>query len=249
MRLKRFAAFATLLTSLVPQSSPASSLPKTQFSERLCKESTCEQQTHPLLWFTSEPQARAVWAPFGTKHAGAEPFASWVNKAKDARARPAFKSTLSLNCWEYVLYTALRLEHLTLEEVKDLYAKRTAGDKLSEFIGTPVGTAHYKVRGAKVKLTWPDGLSSGDIVFMDETSHVVQLLGEANAQGEQLVISFSPRPIWGDGSHERPVENTRPELTTVESLIEQMIELYPDVPTDWNNINLKIIRPTKKEKP
>lgn len=98
-------------------------------------------------------------------------------------------------------------------------------------------------------LTWPKALEAGDIVFMDETSHVVQLLGKTNAQGEQLVVSFSPRPIWGDGSQERPVENTRPEITTIESLIEQLIELYPDVPTDWNNINLQVIRPKKKETP
>jgi len=244
------ALLSALLTSLFSQSSLAEALHPIRDAAQHCEDERCEQQSvHPLLWFTSEPKAQAVWAPFGTKHAGAQPFAAWIKKSKSIRTLPPLNNTLSLNCWEYVLYTALRLEHLTLDVVKELYAKRSEGAELSEFIGTPVGIVRYKVRGANVKLTWPKELEAGDIVFMDETSHVVQLLGKTNAVGEQLIVSFSPRPIWGDGSQERPVEKMRPEVTTVESLIEQLIELYPDVPTDWNNIHLQVIRPKKKETP
>jgi hypothetical protein len=82
----------------------------------------------------------------------------------------------------------------------------------------------------------------GDVILMDEGGHVVQFTGERDAAQRNRVVSFSPRPIWGDGSREFPLESLRPEVTTVESLIEEMIELYPDVPTDWQNIRLKVVR-------
>jgi len=194
------------------------------------------------LWFQSEKKSNAVWAPFGTRHSGAQQFELWVKKSKDSRTLPPFENNLSLNCWEYILYSALKLERISLADVKFLYSIRADGKPISEHLGATVGVASYTVRNSKVKIRWPKDIQSSDVVFMDETSHVVQLLGQKDPDGHELIVSFSPRPIWGDGSQERPVPNQKPEVTTVESLIEEMIDLYPDVPTDWNNIGLKIVR-------
>jgi hypothetical protein len=142
-------------------------------------------------------------------------------------------------------YAALRLGRLDLEAVKALYGKRADGEKLSNILGTNIGKANYKIQHAIVSLSWPNQIEAGDVVFMDETSHVVQLIGERDNSGKQRVVSFSPRPLWGDGSQERPVPGLRPQITTVESLVEEMIDLYPDVPSDWQNIELKIVRPMK----
>ncbi|NBO39329.1 hypothetical protein EBU99_12185 [bacterium] len=209
-------------------------------------EKDTEQNTNSLLWFVDKPQAQAVWSPFGVSHPGAQSFEAWVKKANNARSIPEFTNMLSLNCWEYVLYTAVRLGNLEVATVKALYEKKRDGQKLSEILGTTIGKANYKIKNNSVKLNWPLGIKPGDVVFMDETGHVVQLSGLQNDHSENLVISFSPRPIWGDGSREAPEPSLRPELTTIESLLEEMIELYPDVPTDWENIELKIIRPFQK---
>ncbi len=231
-----FCAGVVLLTIPLP------SLAHLHSEHKASLRKTTEQPASPLLWFVNEPQAQAVWAPFGVSHSGAQRLEAWVKKAKYASSVPPFRNSLSLNCWEYVLYTALRLDRLTLENAKTLYAQKAGNQKLSELLGTFIGKAEYKVNNVKVSLTWPNGIGPGDVVFMDETSHVVQLLGVQNDLGNELVISFSPRPIWGDGSQERPVPGLRPEITTVESLIEEMVDLYPDVPTDWENIKLKVVR-------
>lgn len=200
-----------------------------------------------LRWFQADPKAAAVWASFGTTLPQSKTFASWVKKAKQGQDLPQFRNTLSLNCWEYVLYTALKTSKITLEETKSIYAAKAHGQKLSDVQGKTIGNATYAIKGSQITITWPSGIKPGDVVFMDETSHVVQLIGEQGEHGHRRVASFSPRPIWGDGSHERPVEGTRPELTTIESLIEEMIDLYPDVPTDWQKIELKIVRFHEKE--
>lgn len=207
-----------------------------------CTSAPCSLQRADLLWFQKTPQAEAVWSPFGVSHSGAKPFADWIKKAKHTQTIPDFTNSLSLNCWEYVLYTGLRLGRLDLDSVKALYRRRAEGEKLSEIFGKAIGKATYTIKNSNVRLSWPSGIEPGDVVFMDEASHVVQLLGARDTTGKELVISFSPRPIWGDGSQERPVPSMRPEVTTLESLIEEMIELYPDVPTDWNNIELKLVR-------
>jgi hypothetical protein len=200
-----------------------------------------------LRWFQADPKAVAVWASFGTTLPQSKTLASWVRKAKQGQELPQFRNTLSLNCWEYVLYTALKTSKITLEETKSVYAAKASGQKLSEVLGKTIGNATYTIEGSQIKIAWPSGIKPGDVVFMDETSHVVQLIGEQGEQGHNLVASFSPRPIWGDGSQERPVEGTRPELTTIESLIEEMMNLSPDVPTDWQKIDLKIVRFSEKE--
>ena len=205
--------------------------------------SSCPKDSNVLRWFEKTPGAAAVWAPIGIEHRGAKSFSNWVRRATSLKNLPAFNHSLSLNCWEYVLYTSLKLETMNLVRVRNLYMAREQGKSLSLALGTNVGNANYTMSTSRVKISWPPKIKSHDWVFMDETGHVVQLLGETNSFGQQLVASFSPRPIWGDGSQERPIEGIRPEITTVESLIEEMIELYPDVPTDWNNIQLLIVRP------
>ena len=144
--------------------------------------------------------ARAVWAPFGSRSDGALAFEDWVKSASSPSALPVFRNSLSLNWSEYVVYSMLKAHRFSLAQ------------------------------------------ALSDIVLMDESSRVVQFTGEKDAAQRNKVVSLSPRPIWGDGSRAVPMESVRPEITTAESLIEEMIDLYPDVPTDWQDINLKIVR-------
>jgi hypothetical protein len=131
---------------------------------------------------------------------------------------------------------------MTLEEAKAVHAGRMRGQALGDLLGREIGNAQYNSQEASIKVVWPAAAADGDIVLMDQSSHVVQLTHQVDSIGRRVVVSFSPRPIWGDGSSEWPVPGTKPELTTVESLIEQMRDLYPDVPSDWQNIELKVVR-------
>ena len=195
-----------------------------------------------LLWFLNDSRAEAVWASAGAEHRGAKSFRHWLESARASAVLPAFRNTLSLNCWEYVLYTALRSNRMTLEEAKAVHAGRMRGQALGDLLGREIGNAQYNSQEASIKVVWPAAAADGDIVLMDQSSHVVQLTHQVDSMGRRVVVSFSPRPIWGDGSSEWPVPGTKPELTTVESLIEQMRDLYPDVPSDWQNIELKVVR-------
>jgi hypothetical protein len=198
--------------------------------------------SNPVLWFLYDPGAQAVWAPFGSRVQGVRAFEDWVKKSASAGALPAFRNTLSLNCWEYVVYSMLRANEFSLSQARALYAARARGEKLSSSLGKQVGQATYSIRESHVEIRWPKDLMAGDVILMDEGGHVVQFTGERDAAQRNNVVSFSPRPIWGDGSREVPLDSVKPEVTTVESLIEEMIDLYPDVPTDWHDINLRIVR-------
>jgi hypothetical protein len=202
-----------------------------------------ERLNSGLLWFNRTNQNFAVWAPFGEDHPDAVRFQDWVTRAKPGEPLVAFNNHLVLNCWEYVLYTSLKLKSASLEAVQAHYAAIAQGKPLRELLGSDVGVVSYKIKNGQVKLSWPIAPQAGDVIFMDGESHVVQVTGQRNAQGRVEVVSFSPRPIWGDGSRYWAEPDTRPEVTSIESLIEEMIDLYPDVPTDWNKIELKIIRP------
>lgn len=210
---------------------------------------SCREDPNRLRWFKDQHSHSAVWSPFGIENPGSKQLADWVRTATSQVRIPKFDNRLSLNCWEYVLYTGLRIGTMDLTQVQRLYETRLRGESLSKALGATIGIGRYSVIGGQVKIEWPKNVQAHDVVFMDETSHVVQFLGEKSATDQELVVSFSPRPIWGDGSQERPVESVSPEVTTVESLIEQLVDLYPDVPTDWENINLQIIRPRRKERP
>ncbi len=240
---RKFSAPLAFVVALTLAKTPSHARAQHSSTHAECVAVTCEGLQNPLLWFQTEPNAQAVWAPFGTSWAGAKQFELWVKKSKESAKLPPLTNTLSLNCWEYVLYSALKLQRLSLAEVKYLYSIRTDGKLLSEHLGSTLGIARYAVRNSKIKITWPKELRLGDVVFMDETSHVVQLLGQRDSDGRELVVSFSPRPIWGDGSQEQPVPSQKPEVTTVEALIEEMMILYPDVPSDWDNVELKVVRP------
>lgn len=194
----------------------------------------------PMLWFQTEPKAFAVWAPFGLKFEKSLSFRDWVMTARPGEKIPNFDNKLSLNCWEFIIYSSLRIGNLSLNDAKLVFQNKARGKNLYEIMGTLKGQGTYSITNSKVKLVWPPDIHSGDIVFMDNTGHVVQLLGMKNANRQELVVSFSPRPIWGEASQEFPAPDTYPEITTVESLIEQMIDLYPDVPSDWNKIQLRV---------
>jgi hypothetical protein len=194
------------------------------------------------LWFLDDSSAAALWAPFGARDPDALALEDWVNRDESHGDLPLFRNTLSLNCWEYILYTQLRNGWLSIGDAKSVYAARATGRQLSAVLGQVVGSASYLIKDSKVVIQWPRDVLVGDVVFMDGSGHVVQLTGRRDGQQQREVVSFSPRPIWGDGSSERPLVGVRPELTTIESLIEEMIGLYPDVPTDWQNIDLEIVR-------
>ncbi|MEN9825964.1 MAG: hypothetical protein RI953_1709 [Pseudomonadota bacterium] len=212
------------------------------FSDPECVDGICAEQTANLKWFEKDVTAQAVWAPFGVTHPGAKSFQQWIRKAKDGQKLPEFRNSLSLNCWEYVLYVGAKFGRLSNSQVRLLMEARQQGKNLSQLLGGHIGKVNYSVKNGKVKAVWPKSASPGDVVFMDETSHVVQVTGETDASGRMEVISFSPRPIWGDGGAMWPQRGVRPQSTTLESLIEEMIELYPDVPTDWDNIDIKVVR-------
>ena len=196
-----------------------------------------------LLWFEDESNAQATWAPFGTAHSVARSFESWAQDSRAQLPLPDFRNKLSLNCWEYVLYVALKFKRITKLKTQDILNARKRGENISGLIGTKIGLIRYSIKNGSVKAEWPKATVAGDLIFMDETSHVVQTTGRLDTSGRMEIISFSPRPIWGDGSAERPIPSTKPQITTIESLIEEMIELYPDVPSDWNQINLTVVRP------
>lgn len=195
-----------------------------------------------LLWFLEDSRAEAVWASAGTEYSGSKSFRRWLESARASTALPEFRNTLSLNCWEYVLYTAFRTNRMTLEEAKAVHAGRMRGQALADLLGREIGSARYNPQEASIRIVWPAAATDGDVVLMDQSSHVVQLTHQVDSMGRRVVVSFSPRPIWGDGASEWPMPSTKPELTTVESLIEQMRDLYPDVPSDWQNIELKVVR-------
>lgn len=199
--------------------------------------------TQELLWFNKTTHNFAVWAPFGEEHPDAVRFQDWVARANPEQPLVEFNNRLVLNCWEYVLYTSLKIKKVSLKTVQSYYDAISLNKPLSAVLGKTVGKVSYKIENNQAKLSWSHQPRAGDVIFMDETSHVVQVTGKFTSKGHVEVVSFSPRPIWGDGSRYWAEPNTRPEVTTLESLIEQLMELYPDVPSDWNNIELKVVRP------
>ncbi|NBW82309.1 hypothetical protein EBR21_11200 [bacterium] len=212
------------------------------FSDQENVDGICSEQTANLKWFEKDIIAQAVWAPFGVTHPGAKSFHQWIRKAEDGQKLPEFRNNLSLNCWEYVLYVAAKFGQLSISKVRALMDSRQRGETLSQLLGGRVGKVNYSIKNGKVKTLWPKSTSPGDVVFMDETSHVVQVTGETDISGRMQVISFSPRPIWGDGGAISPQSGIKPQTTTLESLIEELVELYPDVPTDWNKIDITVVR-------
>jgi hypothetical protein len=148
-----------------------------------------------LLWFLNDSRAEAVWASAGAEHRGAKSFRHWLESARASAVLPAFRNTLSLNCWEYVLYTALRSNRMTLEEAKVVHAGRMRGQALGDLLGREIGNAQYNSQEASIKVVWPAAAADGDIVLMDQSSHVVQLTHQVDSIGRRVVVSFSPRPM------------------------------------------------------
>lgn len=221
---------------------PLFSLSSAATAHSQCDGRVCATQSTDLLWFESNPENAAVWAPFGVTDNSAKSFRSWILKSGEQQGLPDFRNTLSLNCWEYILYVSLKFKTLSRAQVQNMVKARINGDTLSNLMGSEIGKIRYTMMNGKVTVIWPESADAGDVIFMDETSHVVQATGNRDAAGRMQVVSFSPRPVWGDGSAERPQKNVKPEVTTLESLIEELADLYPDVPTDWNNIDLKLVR-------
>lgn len=236
------AAAVTMLTLFFSLTASSNALLVVGSNSNKCTAGDCLTQAQSLKWFETDDKAQAVWAAAGQEYPGSRSFQKWLETSGSDRRLPAFRNSLSLNCWEYVLYTALKLNAISFADAKKIHDSRTRGEKLSAQLGKLIGTAKYSPRSHEIRLIWPQDIKAGDVVFMDETSHVVQLTGQQDDQGRQRVVSFSPRPIWGDGSSETPVPGTKPQLTTVESLISELRELYPDVPSDWQSIEIKIAR-------
>jgi len=194
-------------------------------------------ETYPL-WFQQERNV-ATWGQddFNSHKVY---FRNYLKKPD--RNLPAFSNSLILNCLDYVIYSALRFKLLTLEEGLDVYWRKSQGEALDQIL-FPSGSKKitYQIINKKVLFDNQGKVDPLDLILMDGPSHVVQAieLGKKDFR----VVSFSPRPIWGDGSSVANLENISPELTTLESLIEEMIELYPDVASDWNQIEILAGKP------
>ncbi|MEI8027848.1 MAG: hypothetical protein WCI18_15975 [Pseudomonadota bacterium] len=234
MRPKKIAISLTFLLNFFMACSPIFQKSQTNFA-------LMNPSSYPL-WFKKEINPTATW--------GQEEFQSkkiyFRNYLKGPKSPlPLFTNQLILNCLDYVVYSALKFNFMTQEEAWKIYERRSRGESL-ESVLFPFGSKKitYIIENKKVKFQNLEDIESLDIVLMDGPSHVVQAVPSSENTNLNLeFVSFSPRPIWGDGSSESNLENITPELTTLESLIEEMIELYPDVPSDWIDINIVSGRP------
>jgi len=194
-------------------------------------------KTYPL-WFQQEKNV-ATWGQddFDSQKVY---FRNYLKKPD--RNLPVFSNRLILNCLDYLIYSALRFRLLTLEEALDVYKRKSQGVALDQIL-FPSGSKKitYQIINKKVHFDNPGKVDPLDLILMDGPSHVVQAIEPGKKDFK--VVSFSPRPIWGDGSTGTNLENMSPEVTTLESLIEEMIELYPDVESDWNRIEILAGKP------
>lgn len=205
-----------------------------------------------LLWFQADG-AQANWASSGLQFRNARPFASWLADPTDT-VLPAFDARLSLNCWEFVYYSALRRGRIRKAELAPLAARADANGDAFRATILPHGRQEirYAVEGvgARPRVTFAPGPRprAGDVVLFDGWSHVTQATGRL-VDGRMEIVSFAPRPIWGDGQMTWGVADVAPEVTTVESLIENLVDLYPDVPTDWDGIRIEFGPPAWERAP
>lgn len=199
------------------------------------------KENYPL-WFQELSNPTATW---GREDPDSEKV-YFRDHLKDPRSRlPRFSNRLILNCLDYVVYSALRFNFLSFEEAHQIYVRRSQGEPLEKIL-FPSGAKKitYRVLNNKVVFDNLGAIASLDVVLMDGPSHVIQAIYPPKDFKKDLkFVSFSPRPIWGDGSSETNKENIAPEITTLENLIEEMIDLYPDVPSDWENIEILAGRP------
>jgi hypothetical protein len=233
MNLKSFALLCAIIQSLI------ACLPSSQASET---NSSLKPPTSYPLWFKELDHPTATWGqeePQSNKLY----FRNFLKKPK--QSLPLFTNELILNCLDYVIYSALKFKLLTFNDAWQVYERKSRGEHLEKIL-FPSGSKQifYKVEGKTVIFKNLESIVNLDIILMDGPSHVIQAIRSPEGSNDRLrFVSFSPRPIWGDGSSETNLENITPEVTTLESLIEEMIELYPDVPSDWNDIHIVAGRP------
>jgi hypothetical protein len=203
--------------------------------------SQSSENRYDILWFIHENDARASWGTYGGDGGDLRKFQEYVQRRPPASKPPAFTSKLVLNCWEFVLYGAWRGGRIHAEDIQKVYAGRSQNTPLRHLITQSTSAITYTISPqGKVKLVPAAPVLPGDLIFMDESSHVIQATGNTTPDGKLEVISYSPRPIWGDGGYEGIYQGLAPEITSLESLIEELIDLYPDVPSDWQNISLLV---------
>ena len=123
-----------------------------------------------------------------------------------------------------------------------LNSNRDNSQQAGTFFSTGTLALTYRVerRAEKPKVVFEKSPrpAEGQVVLMDGRSHVVFATGRANPDGIE-VVSFSPQPIWGDGSWTGGKADVSPEVTTLEKIIGYMAELYPETPSDWEAIQIE----------
>ena len=233
MNLKGLALLCAIIPSLIA-CSPSRPIRESNFTSK-------PPNFYPL-WFKELDHPTATWGqeePQSNKLY----FRNFLKEPK--QSLPLFTNQLILNCLDYVIYSALKFNLLTFKDARQVYERKSRGELLENIL-FPGGSKQifYKVEGKTVKFKNLESIVNLDVILMDGPSHVIQAIRSPQDSKENLrFVSFSPRPIWGDGSSETNLENIAPEITSLESLIEEMIELYPDVPNDWNNIHIVAGRP------
>ena len=199
------------------------------------------KENYPL-WFKDIKNPTATW---GQEDPESRKIYFRIHLKKPRSKLPDFSNRLILNCLDYVVYTALKFKLLTREEAVQIYVRKSQGERLDKILfPSGIKKITYKIVDKKVIFDNLEIIESLDVILLDGPSHVVQAINlPKNLRKDFKFVSFSPRPIWGDGSSDTNQENISPELTTLESLIEEMIHLYPDVPSDWENIEILAGKP------
>ncbi len=142
--------------------------------------------------------------------------------------------------------TAYKNKQIDKKWLLNFYALKTSNEPIENLlIDGEVNRVSMDIKNGIVSTSAGKLPNWGDILFLDGASHVVYATGRFNGGIE--VVSFSPLPIWGDGQNIYGSKNVRPEITTVEHIIQNLHDLYPDVPSDWNRIKLTFGSPSFKK--
>lgn len=192
-----------------------------------------------MLWFQGQV---ATWGASGSHLPGKESFADWVKQSPPNGAEtplPPFNSTLLMNCAEFVFYTALRSDKIDRSWLQNWSQKVKVTEPYEQFM-LPHGaqSMDYRVQDGKVQMQAGPRPKEGDVLIFDGASHVMLATGR-EVDGKTEVISFSPLPLWGEGSFTMGKADVAPEVTTVEDLIQNLVDLYPDSPVDWAKIQIR----------
>ncbi|PIQ24134.1 hypothetical protein COW36_10805 [bacterium (Candidatus Blackallbacteria) CG17_big_fil_post_rev_8_21_14_2_50_48_46] len=183
-------------------------------------------------------QHTATWGASGSLSPGKQSFAEWI-RTGDAMQIPALDDQLILNCYEFILYAALQAGKIDSDWLKQFEKQHVVTEPFEkEMLPHGAQSMQYQVLEGQVQMQSGPRPQEGDIVLFDGASHVMLATGRTPG-GKTEVLSFSPLPIWGEGSFTMGKDHVAPELTTLEDLIQNLVDLYPDSPVDWAKIEIR----------